>query len=158
MTSRFFFFLSLALALTACKNDQTGAAQNIEEGGPNASMINNPLTANLPTDTNQLARIHFVETEFDFGEIKEGEVVVHRFQFSNTGQIPLTILKAYAGCGCTVPEWPEAPIAPGETSEIMVKFNSEGKKGQLSKIVKVIANTFPNETQIKIKVNVKAKT
>ncbi len=156
MKSRFIFLLSLTLIGAACKNDRPANA-NDEESGPNASMINNPLTANLPTDTNQLARIRFAETEFDFGEITEGEVVVHRFQFSNVGQIPLTILKAYAGCGCTVPEWPEAPLAPGETGEIMVKFNSANKKDQLSKIVKVIANTFPNETQIKIKANVKAK-
>jgi len=154
MTHRLILFLSLALACAACKNDSK-TAQDSEGGGPNANMINNPLTANLPTDTNQLARIRFAETEFDFGEIKQGEVVIHRFQFTNTGQVPLTILKAYAGCGCTVPEWPEAPIAPGETNEIMVKYNSEGKKDEQSKIVKVIANTFPNETQIKIKAFVK---
>lgn len=155
MTYRLILFVGLAVACSACTNDPN-AAQKLEGGGPNANMINNPVTANLPTDTNQLARIRFAETEFDFGEIKQGEVVVHRFQFTNTGQLPLTILKAYAGCGCTVPEWPETPIAPGETNEIMVKFNSEGKKGDQSKIVKVIANTFPNETQIKVKAFVKA--
>lgn len=155
MTYRLLLLIGLAVACAACKNDPN-AAQKLEGGGPNANMINNPVTADLPTDTNQLARIRFAETEFDFGEIKQGEVVVHRFQFTNTGQLPLTILKAYAGCGCTVPEWPETPIAPGETNEIMVKFNSEGKKGDQSKIVKVIANTFPNETQIKVKAFVKA--
>lgn len=149
MKYTFMWLLGCFFTLTACQTDPKH--NNAEGGGPNSEMINNPLSATLPSDTNQLARIHFTEMEHDFGEMKEGDVVVHRFQFSNTGKVPLTILKAYAGCGCTVPEWPEEPIAPGGIGEIMVKFKSEGKKGQQNKIVKVIANTFPNETMLRIK-------
>lgn len=154
MKLKHLWLLSSLLALAACKNDPKNSS---ESGGPNSSMINNPVTANLPTDTTQLARIRFSEMEYDFGEVKEGDAVVHRFQFSNTGQVPLTILKAYAGCGCTVPEWPQDPIPPGGNGEIMVKFKSEGKKDGQNKAVKVVANTYPNETTLRIKAFVKAE-
>ncbi len=158
MKNNTILLLSICLTWAACKNDKATGVQDIRDGaGPNADMIHNPLTADLPTDTNQLARILFSETEFDFGELKDGEVVTHKFQFTNTGQVPLMILKAYSGCGCTVPEWPEEPIPPGGQGEISAKFNSAGKSEQQNKIIKIIGNTFPNETQIKIKAFVKPK-
>ena len=64
----------------------------------------------------------FAEEEFDFGTINEGDVVEHVFKFTNTSDKPLTISNARGSCGCTVPEWPREPIAPGEDGEIKVKF------------------------------------
>jgi hypothetical protein len=57
-------------------------------------MINNPATANLPTDTNLLARITFEEEEFNFDTVTEGDIVIHEFKFTNYCKVPLTILKA----------------------------------------------------------------
>ena len=154
MKHRLIWFLAAGtLIWSACKNDPNATPQIGD--GPNASIINNPLTANLPTDTNQLARIKFEEMEYDFGDVKEGDVKTHEFKFTNTGKVPLTILKAYSSCGCTVPDWPEEPIAPGSSSQIAVKFNSKGKKEQQGKVVKIIANTLPNETHLKIRAFVK---
>lgn len=31
------------------------------------------------------------------------------------------------GCGCTVPDWPREPIAPGKMGEIKVEFDSKNK-------------------------------
>ncbi|WP_439880958.1 DUF1573 domain-containing protein [Pontibacter sp. MBLB2868] len=95
--------------------------------------------------------IAFAETTYDFGTIKQGEVVEHTFQFTNTGKSPLIIESASASCGCTVPEPPKEPIAPGETGNIKVQFNSTGKVGQQSPTVTVRANTVPNITQVSLK-------
>ncbi len=114
-------------------------------------MIRNPATADLPTDTNQLARIVFLEPEFDFGEATEGDIVTHQFKFTNTGKVPLTIMNARSTCGCTIPEWPEEPIAPGGTGEITAKFNTDMKKELQKKVITVTANTYPNETKITLK-------
>jgi hypothetical protein len=132
--------------LAGCKNDGPRSV----EGGPNADMIHNPATANLPTDTNNLARITFEQPEFNFGTVQEGEVVTHNFKFTNTGKIPLTILKARSSCGCTVPEWPDEPIPPGGTGEITAKFNTEGKLNEQTKTVTITANTYPNESKVKL--------
>ncbi len=141
------FCLLLALGWAACKNDKPEGSAD----GPNAGLINNPASAALPSDTNQLARITYVETEFDFGEVTEGAVVEHKFKFTNTGKVPLTILKARSSCGCTIPEYPEEPVPPGGTSEITAKFNTEGKHSQQKKIIHITANTYPSETSVMLK-------
>ncbi|HAD11712.1 MAG TPA: hypothetical protein DCF33_04650, partial [Saprospirales bacterium] len=109
----------LLLILVSCQND-TNTQEN-KALGPNSELIRNPASANMLMDTNQLARIVFDEKDFDFGTVNEGDVVEHTFRFTNTGKIPLTILKCRSSCGCTVPEWPEAPIPPGGPGEIKAK-------------------------------------
>jgi Protein of unknown function (DUF1573) len=143
------FIITIAVLLwSACKNDSDGAQRL--GGGMNSDMIHNPATADLPTDTNQLARITFEQAEFDFGTVKEGDVVNHDFKFTNTGKVPLTILKARSTCGCTIPEWPEEPIAPGASGVISAKFNTEGKSNNQTKRITVTANTYPNDNVVKL--------
>ena len=137
-------------AFFAFNYDTSNGVQELP-GGPNSDMIRNPATAELTGDTNQLARISFEESEFDFGEVTEGAIVTHSFKFTNTGKVPLTILNARSTCGCTIPEWPDEPIPPGGTGEILAKFNTDMKKNQQRKAITVTANTYPNETQIMLK-------
>ncbi len=99
-----------------------------------------------PTTTMQ-----FDELEFDFGTVTAGEKVQHAYKFKNTGSEPLIISNAKGSCGCTVPEWPREPIAPGETSEILVQFDSSNKNGNQSKRVTLTANTNPAQTFLTIK-------
>jgi hypothetical protein len=150
MKNTLFLFVILATVWVSCQNEGDGNGQNAT-GGPNSDMIKNPASALSVTDTNQLARIHFEEAEFNFDTVNENSIVEHVFKFTNTGKVPLTILKARSSCGCTIPEWPEAPIAPGGTGEISAKFNTEGKSLHQSKIITVTANTYPNETRVKLK-------
>ena len=56
----------------------------------------------------------------------------------------LLISDAYGSCGCTVPEWPKEPIAPGQSGVIKVQFNSANRSGLFNKTVTVVANTQPN--------------
>ena len=96
------------------------------------------------------AKIAFKETSYDFGTIKEGEKVEHVFKFTNPSANPLIITNAKGSCGCTVPEWPKEPIAPGATSEIKVSFDSKNKKGPNTKNVTITANTIPANTVLTI--------
>jgi hypothetical protein len=105
------------------------------------------MSASLPATTMQ-----FVETEFDFGKIKQGDSPEHIFKFTNTGNEPLIIADAKGSCGCTVPTYPkDTPIAPGATGEILVKFNSAGKSNNQQKTVTLTANTNPLTTVLTIK-------
>ena len=101
-----------------------------------------------------LPAISFAESLHDFGTIKDGDVVEHIFSFVNEGEAPLIISDAKATCGCTVPEWPKAPIAVGEKGEIKVRFNSKNKPGVQNKTVTLTANTWPATTRVQIKANV----
>ena len=96
----------------------------------------------------------FDETEFDFGDIHQGEQVEHIFTFVNQGTEPLVLSNVATTCGCTAPYWPKEPVAPAEKGEIKVKFNSAGKMGRQNKIITVYSNSTQAMTRVKIMTNV----
>lgn len=100
----------------------------------------------------------FDQESFDFGTISEGEVVTHKFKFTNNGEAPLVIQNASSSCGCTVPDYSKEPIPVGGSGEITVRFDSQGKPGIQNKTVSITANTVPAITKLTIKSMVAAKT
>ena len=93
-------------------------------------------------------KMQFPEAKFNFGKIKEGDVVKHAFRFKNIGINPLLIIKAEASCGCTVPSIPKAPVPPGGEGEITVQFDSHHRKGHQQKNVIVFSNAEEDRTSI----------
>jgi hypothetical protein len=155
--SKLILLLSVLYVFTACSSPEEpkktvpSAGEVQKMGGiSNSSLINNPVTADEAISPENAAKIEFEEEVFDFGSLVEGESVEHVFKFKNSGQNPLIISHAQGSCGCTVPEWPSEPIAPGGEGEIKVKFSSKGKQGEQDKTVTVSANTIPNKTTIRI--------
>jgi hypothetical protein len=121
-------------------------------------LIAVPETADETVNTEDIdvAMIAFTEKEYNFGEVESGEKVEHTFSFTNSGSAPLIISNAKASCGCTVPEWPKDPIAPGGEGKIKVVFDSKGKSGVQNKVVTITANTQPSTSEILIKGMVKS--
>jgi len=93
------------------------------------------------------AELKFEHEEFNFGSIKQGDVVTHEFSFTNTGKEPLIITNAHGSCGCTVPEFPKNPIKRGEKAVIKVTFNSAGKMSVQDKTVTIESNA---KTAVKV--------
>jgi hypothetical protein len=86
------------------------------------------------------AIIDFKEKSIDFGDITQGDRVEHTFVFTNNGDTPLVISNVAVTCGCTAPNWPKQPIAPGATGELKVVFNSAGKMGKQNSVVRIYSN------------------
>lgn len=133
------------VSLTSCKDN---AADKVNEENVAAAAERDAQNAEFPVMT-------FEEKEFDFGEIAQGTPVEHVFTFTNTGKAPLVIVDAKSSCGCTVPQYPREPVAPGDTGELLVKFNGSGKN-QVSKTVTITANTEAGKETLKIMAFVKA--
>lgn len=89
------------------------------------------------------AKMEFEESTYDFGEIKEGEIIEYKFKFRNDGESNLEIRNVTATCGCTQPSFPFLPIAPGEEGYIGVTFNSTGKVGTQKPTVTVYSTAEP---------------
>ena len=141
-----FFVAICAVGLLSCANDNnnTGIATDAVSNSASASGEANE---NLP-------EIKFDKEEFDFGKITQGERVSHSFTFINSGKTNLIISGASGSCGCTVPEWPQQPIQPGEKGKIDVVFNSEGKSGLQEKTITVITNCEPATRILRIKAEI----
>lgn len=135
-----------------------GSDPNVEKG---KDVSVNPTNTTEPQKNSNAAagttKISFAEEKHDFGNVKEGEKVTHMFKFKNSGDKPLIISDAKGSCGCTVPEYPKNPIAPGESGEIKVEFNSKDKPGKQTKYVTLNANTEPSEMRLTITANVIGK-
>jgi Protein of unknown function (DUF1573) len=98
----------------------------------------------------------FEKTEIDYGTIAQGADPLRKFKFKNTGTEPLTIKNARGSCGCTVPSYKKEPIAPGETSEIEVRYDTQ-RIGDFQKSITIETNEGeqPRVLMIKGKVNEK---
>src|SRR6266478_8389004 len=66
-----------------------------------------------------------VNTEkHDFGKILQGKPVDYYFELTNKTDKPIVVENAWGSCGCTTPEKPTEPIAPGATSKLKVQYNA----------------------------------
>jgi hypothetical protein len=83
----------------------------------------------------------------DYGTIKQHGNGTYEFKFKNTGNEPLIISNAQGTCGCTVPEWPREPIAPGQSATIKVKYDTK-IVGPFSKGVTLTSNATNEPTKM----------
>lgn len=137
----------LAITMIACgeKNAESSSQETVNSEvsttGPNAPI----------------AKFQFEEKEFDFGEITEGDKVTHIFKYKNVGEVPLTITNVRTTCGCTAPDWVREPLAPGETADLTVTFNSAHKKGTQVKRITISANVEDGMDIVTIRTKVNPK-
>ncbi|WP_084148843.1 DUF1573 domain-containing protein [Arenibacter latericius] len=101
------------------------------------------------------AKIKFKTDIVDYGEIAKGSDGLRVFEFTNTGDAPLIISKVSSTCGCTIPKKPEAPILPGKTGEIQVKYDTN-RVGPIRKAITVISNADTPTVVLKLKGEIKA--
>jgi hypothetical protein len=111
---------------------------------PNTQAKSKVNSTNDSTKKNLLpTTVEIIDSAFDFGKVKEGEIVEYNYRFKNSGKNPLIIEDAMASCGCTVPEKPDHPIQPGEMDFIKVKFNSDKRPGEAHKTITITSNANP---------------
>ena len=86
----------------------------------------------------------FEKTVVDYGTIEKGSDPYRVFSFANKGTEPLIIKHAKGSCGCTVPEYAKAPVGPGESSEIKVRYDTQ-RVGPFTKTVTITTNELDDD-------------
>jgi hypothetical protein len=117
------------------------------------------LTVNAQKDAGKNSKapmIKFDNMEYNYGVIYQGDNGVTTFKFKNTGKEPLIITNATASCGCTIPEKPDAPIMPGKTGVIKVKYDT-ARTGPINRTIHVLSNATDSDVVLTIKGEVKPK-
>lgn len=90
------------------------------------------------------ALLRLEKNEIDFGAIAYESEVTDSLKLYNDGTEPLVITSVFSDCGCTVPSYNRAPIAPGDSGTIAVRFNSRGRAaGTFRKAVRIRSNSEP---------------
>ena len=128
-------FAFVAAVLIAC-NSQAPNPKAPDNGPSGEEQLKT-----IAKDTASRTTVQWIDSVQNFGKVVDGEKVIISFHFVNTGKKPLIISNVSASCGCTVPEKPEKPIAPGEEGLIKAEFNSSGRVGFASKDLTVTCNT-----------------
>lgn len=97
-------------------------------------------------------KIIFKELTHDFGSFKESDgVQTTKFEFTNTGTVPLVLNSVRASCGCTTPTWTREPVAPGKSGNIEVSYNPQGRPGSFTKSITVQSNAETPAVNLTIK-------
>ncbi|MCW1953844.1 MAG: DUF1573 domain-containing protein [Flavobacteriia bacterium] len=113
------------------------------------------LFSSLVFAQEKIAKIEFKSEIIDYGSIAHNSDGIRVFEFTNTGDAPLIITQVSSSCGCTIPKKPEAPIMPGKTGEIQVKYDTS-RVGPIRKAVTVNSNADTPTKVLTIKGNVKS--
>jgi hypothetical protein len=100
--------------------------------------------------------IQFAELKHDYGVIEQGSDGTYNFEFTNTGTEPLVLSNVRSSCGCTIPKWPREPINAGESSKILVKYNTN-RPGPFNKSITVYSNASDQPIVLHIKGKVEVK-
>ena len=96
-----------------------------------ACFITDALQCSLASSVN------FDSDSYAFHEVQAGQVVTHVFTFTNVSVVPTYIDKVIPGCGCTTVSNTTQAIKPGDTGQVIVRFNSYNYSGSVEKLVLV---------------------
>ena len=93
-------------------------------------------------------KIVLQQTSYDFGTIEQGSVATHDFVISNSGGDLLKISNVSASCGCTAAKPEKQELAPGESTNLKVSFNSTGRQGRQHKTIRIYSNDPQNPEMV----------
>ncbi|MEO8666301.1 MAG: DUF1573 domain-containing protein [Ignavibacteria bacterium] len=87
------------------------------------------------------SKLLFDEESHDFGTVPQGPQLEYTYKFTNKGKSPLIIEKVQPSCGCTGATTDgKNEYAKGESGEIKVTFNTQGRTGHQEKHIVVFSN------------------
>jgi len=78
--------------------------------------------------------------EFDFGYVPQNSKISHKFALQSAGDDSLKIVKVIPGCGCTQTPLDKRELAPGESTDLEVIFNTGRYSSRVTKRPKIQSN------------------
>lgn len=78
-----------------------------------------------------------------FGQIEWKHPVSVQYIITNTGDQPLLLTNVAPSCACSVAQWTQTPIAPGEKGTVTVEFDAKAL-GHFDKSVAIYSNAEPH--------------
>lgn len=142
---------------TSCKKKEEFQTYQVDSNNnlvPPGPFSNSMPHSNKNWKPEDYPIIKFDANEFDFGDIKQGEKVVHIFKFKNIGKNDLSVVSVRPSCGCTAPDWTKTPVKSGATGEIKIIFDTSRKFGKQNKSITLNTNTIIGNEVLKFTANI----
>lgn len=101
------------------------------------------------------AKLSVPATDFAFGYVPQNAKIAHRYTLKSVGTDTLKIERIQPGCGCTQAPFLKSALAPGDSTDGELIFNTGSYSGNVAKVATVKTNPpgVP-ETQLKFTANV----
>ena len=111
-----------------------------------------PATAAVSAQVSkgQQPRIEVSSDYFYFGYMPTNAIVQHLYWIRNTGSDTLRIVSVKPGCGCTTAPLSKDAIAPGDSAQLKVVFDSKNMVGKMVKDIDIFSND-PNKPSTVVK-------
>jgi len=105
----------------------------------------------LATGLSAQAVLTLDKPEIDLGIVYGGSLKKGRLTLKNTGNDTLRIFSVQPGCGCTAIKKPKELLAPRESDDIEIEFNSIGYRGRVEKDL-FISTSDPASQYVVVKI------
>ena len=126
------------LALIGCGGRQSD--------GVDASFIHLPGEG----EAQNAPQMQWSTTELDLGLVAAGESRELTYELTNAGRSPLIVTQVLPSCGCTVAKaWDPSPLAPGESTRIVLRFDAGETTRTLSESATVVTNAIPGSVELR---------
>jgi hypothetical protein len=87
------------------------------------------------------AVIYVKEHDINAGSVKQNSELTHDFFFFNRGDKPLLLSKVRTNCNCTVASYPQTPLMPGDSAQIVLNLSTE-QIGEFHKLAAIYSNAI----------------
>lgn len=105
-----------------------------------------PLNGCLSQNMKDLDNENIAQEQYtwDFGKVKEEEILKHDFKFKNDTSKKINIKDLNSSCGCTVSKVTQKELLSGQATDIEVQFNSKGYFGFVKQFIYVHTDDLDN--------------
>lgn len=142
---KIFLVFLIAASVAGCKSEDKKVKAVSDDTAATEHTSKEDIAKKMAQDSANATTIEWLDASpLALGKLTQNKEVEVTFRFKNSGDKPLVIESVSASCGCTIPETPKEPFAPGQEGIIKAKFNGSGS-GAITKHVTVIANTKPSK-------------
>ncbi|MEG1700757.1 MAG: DUF1573 domain-containing protein [Alistipes sp.] len=101
------------------------------------------------------ANLTLAASTHDFGDVaRRGGDLVREFNFTNTGDTPLVVLRVITSCSCLKASYSKRPVAPGDSGVIRITYEPhKSEPGVFNKVIQIYSNSTDERDVITVQGN-----
>ncbi|MFZ5948960.1 MAG: DUF1573 domain-containing protein [Stygiobacter sp.] len=96
----------------------------------------------------KLPKLKLSKTEHNFGDVEEGKLVETKIGFKNVGNADLIISEVKTSCGCTAALLSSKKLQPGESGNLRIELDTNGREGKLTRTIVIYSNDPEGPNQV----------